>query len=133
MKAYRNFRKYRPETPFWQWIAAIANHHCIDILRQRNRHAVRFDEDEELPDNDDLTDTVISDLISVQDAESLNAAVAQLPDKYRIPLVLAYFNQSTYDEIAQQLDVTRNHVGVLILRAKQQLRKSLNRQSEPSA
>jgi RNA polymerase sigma-70 factor (ECF subfamily) len=45
--------------------------------------------------------------------------------KYRIPLLLAYFSQLSYDEIAEQLKISRNHVGVLLLRAKQQLRLDL--------
>jgi RNA polymerase sigma-70 factor (ECF subfamily) len=49
-----------------------------------------------------------------------------LPDKYRVPVVLAYFNQLSYDEIAEQLNISRNHVGVLLLRAKQSLRTALN-------
>ena len=45
--------------------------------------------------------------------------------KYRVPLVLAYFNQFRYDEIAEQLNISRTHVGVLLLRAKQRLRADL--------
>ena len=51
--------------------------------------------------------------------------VANLCAKYRVPLVLAYFNQFSYDEIAEQLNISRNHVGVLLLRAKQRLRADL--------
>ncbi|MGB7215051.1 MAG: sigma-70 family RNA polymerase sigma factor, partial [Gammaproteobacteria bacterium] len=52
-------------------------------------------------------------------------ALAALPEKYRIPLVLAYYQEAGYDEIAAALGITRNHVGVLILRAKQALRRRL--------
>ena len=42
-----------------------------------------------------------------------------------MPLSLAYFGDQDYDEIAASLGITRNHVGVLLCRAKQMLRQEL--------
>ncbi len=126
MRAYRSFGKYDTEQPFWQWIASIANHHCIDLLRQQNRTGALFgDEAAELEQLADVDAPVLSKLISVQEAGFLNKAVANLSAKYRVPLVLAYFNQFSYEEIAQELKISRNHVGILLLRAKQRLRADL--------
>lgn len=126
MRAYRNFRKYDSEQPFWKWIATIANNHCIDLLRQQSRAAVLFgDEAFELAELDSNDMPVLSDVIALEEAASLNQAVASLSAKYRVPLVLAYFNQFSYDEIAEQLEISRNHVGILLLRAKQRLRREL--------
>jgi RNA polymerase sigma factor (sigma-70 family) len=60
----------------------------------------------------------------------LKAAIAALPDKQRLPLVLAYYEDASYDDIAAALGITRNHVGVLILRAKQALRRELQQRTE---
>ena len=126
MRAYKNFRKYNIEQPFWQWIASIANNHCIDLLRQQTRTDALFgDEAAELEQLAASDTPVLSDLISFEEADSLNGAVANLCAKYRVPLVLAYFNQFSYHEIAEQLNISRNHVGVLLLRAKQRLRADL--------
>ena len=124
MRAYRNFRKYDIDQPFWQWIATIANNHCIDLLRQRSRSDQIFgDEGEELVAADGSPQE--AQLISFEDAAAVNQAMLTLDDKYRVPLVLAYFAGSSYDEIAAQLDVSRNHVGVLLLRGKQKLREAI--------
>ena len=126
MRAYKSFRKYKTDRPFWQWIASIANNHCIDLLRQQNRTEALFgDEADELEQLADGETLVLNDLISLEEAESLNGAVTNLAAKYRVPLILAYFNQLSYDEIAEQLSISRNHVGVLLLRAKQRLRADL--------
>jgi len=126
MRAYKKFHKYNTEQPFWQWIATIANNHCIDLLRQRTRTGALFgDEDAEFEQLTAGDTSVLSDLISFEEADSLNGVVANLSAKYRVPLVLAYFNQFSYDEIAEQLNISRNHVGVLLLRAKQRLRAGL--------
>ncbi len=126
MRAYKNFRKYKTDRPFWQWIASIANNHCIDLLRQKSRTEALFgDEADELEALADEKTLVLNDLISLEEAESLNGAVSSLDAKYRVPLILAYFNQLSYEEIAEQLSISRNHVGVLLLRAKQRLRAEL--------
>lgn len=134
MRVYKSFGKYDAEQPFWQWIATITNNHCIDLLRQRSRSDALFgDETIEMEDIAAVDVPIINDLIALQDAEALNVAISTLPDKYRVPVVLAYFNQLSYDEIAEQLDISRNHVGVLLLRAKQSLRTELNAADEGSS
>ncbi|MFP6834953.1 MAG: sigma-70 family RNA polymerase sigma factor [Pseudomonadales bacterium] len=96
MRAYKNFRKYNTERSFWHWIASIANNYCIDLLRQQSRTDALFGEEAAELEQLAATDTpVLSDLISFEEAESLNGAVAKLSPKYRVPLVLAYFNQSS--------------------------------------
>lgn len=125
-RAYRQFKKYDTKRPFWQWIAAIANNHCIDLLRQRTRSSALFgDEQNEIDQLEGDEELMLDQLISYEHADVLNQAISNLSDKYRVPLVLACLNESSYDEIAGQLNISRNHVGVLILRAKKQLRKAL--------
>jgi RNA polymerase sigma-70 factor, ECF subfamily len=52
---------------------------------------------------------------------------SRLGEKYRVPLVLAYYNELNYDEIAEIIGVARTQVAVLIFRGKQQLRKQLGK------
>jgi RNA polymerase sigma-70 factor (ECF subfamily) len=51
--------------------------------------------------------------------------IARLPENYRVPLVLRYYGELSYDEIAQQLGLEKNNVAALIFRAKQELRRRL--------
>ena len=126
MRAYRSFKSYNSEQPFWQWIASIANNHCVDLLRRRSRMRNLFgDEEAELELLESPDKQILTVLIDSEDTSALNASIAQLPDKYRVPIVLAYFHDSSYDEIAADLSISRNHVGVLLLRAKQHLRSKL--------
>ena len=77
-------------------------------------------------------DTIPSELGSPLDAllarergRELRQAVADLPVKYRVPTVLAYFNELGYAEIAQLLGIERSHVAVLLFRGRQRLRRML--------
>lgn len=126
MRAYRSFESYDSIKPFWQWIASIANNHCVDLLRRRSRTRTLFgDEQAELELLESPEKQVLTALIDMQDRHAVAAAINELPDKYRVPLVLAYFNDSSYDQIAEDLSISRNYVGVLLLRAKQHLRLHL--------
>jgi len=131
VRAYRAFDRYDPTQPFAAWIMTIASRYCIDVVRRRAKEAEIFGDaaaERAEPDSNDAS--TLDALVATERAAELNAAIAALPDKYRIPLVLAYFEEASYDEIASVLGVTRNHVGVLILRAKQALRRAMQLQRE---
>jgi RNA polymerase sigma-70 factor (ECF subfamily) len=126
IRAYRAFATYDPSQPFGAWIMKIARNHCLDLLRRRSTERALFgnETDEaalaEAPEADGL-----GAALTVERASAVNAAVAKLPERYRVPLALAYYADADYNEIASQLGITRTHVGVLLCRAKQMLRQSL--------
>ena len=64
-------------------------------------------------------------VMSKEDRAQVRDVIAGLPENYRLPLVLRYYSELSYDEIAQQLDLRRNYVAALIFRAKQELRRKL--------
>jgi RNA polymerase sigma-70 factor (ECF subfamily) len=126
VRAYRAWASRDPAQPFIAWIMRIARNHCLDVLRRRSREKKLFGDEEvetvaaEAPGADGL-----GAALTAERAAEVNAAVAKLPERYRVPLALAYFGDQDYDEIAAALGITRNHVGVLLCRAKQLLRQSL--------
>ena len=68
-------------------------------------------------------------------AEKLREAIAQLPEQEAQVFCLRHLNDMSYRQIAKELDIKTNNVGVLIHRAKEKLQKSLTispdkRQSE---
>ncbi len=133
VRAYRALDRYDTHQPFAAWILSIASNHCVDLLRGRARDGKLFDDaDSEIDALDSATPGALDTLIDAERGAEIRDAIAALPDKYRLPIVLAYYNDANYDEIAHALGVTRNHVGVLLLRAKQLLRQSLATSQEES-
>lgn len=129
MRAYRAFGSYKARDPFGPWIGAIARNYCIDVLRQRKRLGDVFADtaadEAALADPADPLENGVGALISAYEAEAINRAVEALPEKYRLPVVLAYYADASYQEIAETLGTTANHVGVLLLRGKERLRQAL--------
>ena len=138
MRAYRSFAKYKTDQPFWHWVATIANNYCIDLLRQQSRTPTLFGDETaeqaaiEAHEISSQESHLLNDLIAMEQADTLNQAINQLDTKYRVPLTLAYFSQFSYDEIATALSVSRNHVGVLLLRGRQMLRTQLQAELQGS-
>jgi RNA polymerase sigma-70 factor (ECF subfamily) len=126
LRAFRALDRYDSRQPFAAWVLGIAGNHCIDLVRRRAQGAKLFEEDAaDAVALDASAPTALDALVDAERADEIRAAIAALPDRYRLPIVLAYYNESSYDEIAHALGVTRNHVGVLLLRARQQLRLEL--------
>jgi RNA polymerase sigma-70 factor (ECF subfamily) len=93
LKAQRKLATYDPALPFSSWLSGIASNHCIDLLRRRSTERRIFDLD--------AADTVepvsgnlspLGELISAERGHDVRHALSQLPEKYRVPLVLAYYN-----------------------------------------
>lgn len=126
VRAYRALDRYDPDQPFSAWVLGIASNHCIDLLRRRRREPGLFDDpDSEIAELETDAPPLLEALVDAERAAAIGAAIEALPDKYRVPIVLAYYNESSYDEIAGALGITRNHVGVLLLRARRSLRREL--------
>jgi RNA polymerase sigma-70 factor (ECF subfamily) len=130
VRAYRALDRYDPEQPFGAWVTGIARNHCIDLLRRRHGELRFGDEAAELAAAESDSSDGIDALLIAQRSSRVRTAIAALPEKYRLPILLSYYNEASYDEIAEALGISRNHVGVLLLRGKQALRKTLAAEEE---
>ena len=128
LKLQRSIDKYDGSIPFPRWLLRVAGNQCIDVLRRRRRGRQVIVEAEDGTAVMEATSSDASPLgtvIQMEERAQLQAAIARLPENYRVPLVLRYYSELSYDEIGQQLGLNRDHVAVLIFRAKQELRRKL--------
>lgn len=131
MRGFKAFASYRTSDPFGPWIGAIASNYCIDVLRKRQRFSAIFFEDADAPEPASPIENGVAPLLRADAAQNINDAVETLPELYRLPIVLAYYADASYDEIAESLGITTSHVGVLLLRGKKQLRQALADSTPP--
>ena len=126
---FESDRLFRP------WLMAIAGHYCIDQLRRRTSEARVFSENE--PQESDLESpgpSPLGRLVVAEQRQALGRAIESLPLRYRLPLLLRYFDDMDYAAIAKSIGVTRSQVGTLLFRAKRLLREEVEAQaSEPAA
>ena len=125
MKVRQKLGMYDSSRPFTAWLYKVASNHCWDLLRRRRiRQDLETGDLETLPlehpDPDQL-----EKLQTDHNSKQVRAGLAKLPDRARMALVLRYYSEMSYDEIADTLGVRRAFVGVLLLRARHQLRDVL--------
>lgn len=111
LKAWEKRNSLREELYFRTWITRICINACRDIQRQGQR----------IVPLEDISEPSVSPPDPV-----LNLALAALPDKLRLPLVLCYSEGMTYAEIATALRLSVATVRGRIHRAKKELRKELD-------
>jgi RNA polymerase sigma-70 factor (ECF subfamily) len=122
--------RYDRSVPFGAWLTSIATNLCIDRLRRRGREGRLFDP-EPPSEAADSQPSPLSELMAHEERAALGRAVAELPERYRVPLALRYYGEMSYDEIAARLGLTREQVAINLFRAKQRLRQALARGGTP--
>jgi RNA polymerase sigma-70 factor (ECF subfamily) len=120
MKSYDN------TLPFPRWVLSVTSHYCLDLLRRRRREQRIFEPREpDGPEPAAAGPSPLEALLFGERRDAVRAVISRLPERYRLPLVLRYYNELSYDQIAAALGLTRSHVGIAIFRAKQELRRAL--------
>ena len=120
-------RSYDPGQPFARWISRVAANYCVDLLRKRRaEHRVLEPAGRIRPEPGASAKSPLSELLSKEAASALGDALFRLPERYFVPLVMHYFSDLSYIQIADTLGTTRASVAVLIFRGKQKLRQILS-------
>ena len=117
-KAFDKISTYKPEFQFNTWLIAIAKNVHIDMLRKR-RSALLTDQQNYLAYNiADSAPSAEDELIRQQNLASLLDCIKQLKPHYQEVIQLRYFQELSYQEIADTLGQPLNNVKVKLLRAK---------------
>lgn len=125
IKAYRSIGSYDPGRPIRPWLLRIAVNEAITIGRSRTRERVRLAPEEAARLLADRGPTPERATVDRESRAAIRTAVAQLPELYRVVVVLRYFNELSVDEVASATGRSPSTVGVQLLRARQLLRKAL--------
>jgi RNA polymerase sigma-70 factor (ECF subfamily) len=122
LRVYTQLGTYQPGRKFSSWLLSIASHYCIDVLRRRRLTWLSI-EDEEAP-----AEMLTSDRPGPEDTMLLNEQettvrkmLATLPPDYRLPVVLRYWNELSYEEIAEATHSTVSAVKSKLFRARAML------------
>lgn len=124
-KAFCQLHTYTPTNTFATWLFAIASNSGIDYIRRRrlemvslNAMSVRDADDAfeyPLPSEDANPEEA---LIATQRGELLREVVGQLKPRYRTIVRMRYFEELSYDEIAEKLKIPLGTVKIQLRRAR---------------
>lgn len=121
LRMYTKLHTYQPDRKLASWVLSIASHYCIDRLRRRRGEWLSLD--------DEAVATVIpsrqqgpEEVTVRQEArDEVQQLVDRLPAPYRVPLILRYWHDLSYVEIAEVMGLTVQAVKSRLHRARLQM------------
>jgi len=125
MKLQGKLIQYDQTRSFTAWLYKIAANHCWDMLRRRKVRQGKETDDVETTPLESPDPNQLEKLIEERSNEEVRQALGKLGTRARMALVMRYYSDMSYDEIADGLGVKRAFVGVVLLRARQELRLAL--------
>ena len=125
MKVHRARDQYRKEGRVLPWIFGVAARVRLDELRKRRRLPEDADEEAVERAEDQESATPEQSLSQKDRAAAVQAALAALPESYRVVIHLHRFEGLSFPEIAQVLGSTAGAVKLRAFRGYERLRESL--------
>jgi RNA polymerase sigma-70 factor (ECF subfamily) len=126
LRAYTKLATYQPGRKFVNWLLSIASHHCIDRLRRKSRSPqVSLDGPapaQWMTSNAPQPDQVVG---KKEEREQVRQLLQTLPPDYRAAVVLRYWYDLSYREIAVTMDTTESAIKSRLHRARRMLAGNL--------
>jgi len=131
IKAYSAIHTYNQSYPFPAWLYKIASNTCIDYFRRKRIRPIAFGGIQQMQSSiqDLLPDTTILADVSLSNSETkiqLYKAIDKLPERYKETIQLRHFEELTYEEIAQKMNVPLGTVKITLFRARKMLLSQLS-------
>lgn len=120
VRAYQGIARYQERQRFGAWLYGILVNECRALARRRRRHATRF-----LSAGDAAFDVAAPERHAPQLSESLDAAIARLPDALREAFLLRHVEELDYAEMQAATGVGLSALKMRVKRACDALRLQL--------
>ena len=126
IKVYINLHRSSPAYTFGQWVYTIARNTFIDFVRRRPDD-LPIDERFTAPAS--LAPTPEESVINRQQRSQIEGYLERLAPHYRQLIVLRFFEELSYEEIAEQLAAPLGTVKTQIHRAREQMCRLIQNES----
>ena len=135
-KAFRNIEQYSPEYAFSTWLFRIASNNCIDFLRRKKTRQLNTVSTSASDDESSISEVFAKEatlalkydapdpeesIILEQKHAMLRDVVANLKPRYRELVEMRYFDELSYEEIAEKLQLPLGTVKAQLFRSRELL------------
>ncbi|MGI9249023.1 MAG: RNA polymerase sigma factor RpoE [Woeseiaceae bacterium] len=131
IKAYRALPRFRGDSAFYTWMYRIAVNTAKNYLAAQRRRPMNVELDMQDPEQYDLhaklkeTDTPEAITLSNEMRETIERAIAALPEDLRTAIILRELEGMSYEEIAQTMECPVGTVRSRIFRARDAINKKV--------
>jgi RNA polymerase sigma-70 factor (ECF subfamily) len=130
VRVWRSAGRYVPRAKFTTWLLKITRNLVFNEMRRSKRHAqVPIQPEpaaEEIPIKDETVRAPDALLLERELQQAIEAAIVELPESQRMAVVLRRYQDLSYEQIAEVLNLSLPAVKSLLFRARTELRARLN-------
>lgn len=137
IRVWKSAPRYEPTAKFTTWLYKITRNLVFNELRRRKRHTAQSldrplspDDDRTLQTEDTSVKAPDTALLDGEMQAAIQAAIDSLPETQRMAIVLRRYDDVSYEEIAEILDLTVPAVKSVLFRARTDLREKLRQYLE---
>ncbi|MBE9524708.1 MAG: RNA polymerase sigma factor, partial [Chloroflexi bacterium] len=121
LRAYKNLYRYDPDRSFATWLLSIASHYCIDQLRKRRLTTFSIDDDDNWWQPPDPGLSPEGFMAKTERQTQITKLLDTLKSQDRAAVVLHYWHDYSYEEIAETLEITVSAVKSRLYRSRRTL------------
>jgi RNA polymerase sigma-70 factor (ECF subfamily) len=139
IKVYNSFDKFQGKSKISSWLYRIAVNKSLNFIRDKKRKNIFNSLDlifENSPNNsENLEDSSENSQEAIENEETktiLQQTINELPKKQQTAIVLNKYENLSYKEIAEVMNISLSETGVLINRAKKKLQDKLIKKLKPN-
>ncbi len=124
-KAFKRLDQYTPQFAFSTWLFKIASNHSIDFIRKKRIKAVSIDQGYSNEDGESYVIPVKEESLDPEESmqkdervQRMRDVVEKLKPRYKRLVELRYFEEKSYEEISEILDLPLGTVKAQLFRAR---------------
>ena len=125
IRAHKKLHTFSTEYPFGPWIRRIAANICLNELKKHYRKTEQIDTNDHEWRFSEKTPGPAATAENRAQAVTIKKAILSLPPTYRTVIELRHYQDLSYKEIAQTLNIPLEHVKSHLFRARKKLARIL--------
>ncbi len=122
LKTFVNINSFNAKLKFSAWVYRIAHNEAVNHLKKK-RSLPLFDFDIFLPFQSNAKQEIEDQVMKNETKDSMEFCLDKISQKYKEIILLFYFEEFSYKEIAEVLKIPQATVGVRLKRAKEEIKR----------
>jgi RNA polymerase sigma-70 factor (ECF subfamily) len=129
LKAYQSLSSFRGKAAFSTWLYRITVNTSLNYLRKKKRKGfwIGLSDFLQIPSKDKQAETIITERL---EKTIIQQAIDNLPEKQRLAFVFTRYEELPQKQVAEIMKISEGAVEQLLLRAKNNLKKKLEKEME---
>jgi RNA polymerase sigma-70 factor, ECF subfamily len=131
IRVWKSAGRYVPRAKFTTWLLKITRNLVFNELRRSKRHAhipIQTEPSaEEIPLKDETNPSPDASLLETELRQAIEQAITELPESQRMALILRRYEELSYEQIGEILDLSVPAVKSVLFRARTELRARLSK------